>query len=86
MFESFADDAAEHLDRALEDIFCGWLQFMGEKRGFPAPRENWDRTKWEKKVVAGMNREPYKSQYLRRAELHKGGIWAGPNYGDQNGR
>lgn len=74
--------AARAVDNALEEVFVSWLKARAEKEERPHPRENWDRNKWEKKLVVGYNKEPYKGRYLERAELHEGGIWDKPNYGE----
>jgi hypothetical protein len=77
------EEIERSLDHALEEMFLAHLDFQSEQRGFPAERGKWDRTKWEKRIVVGQNRDPYKSRYLERAELHKGGYWDDPNFGDE---
>lgn len=81
MVKESSGEVTQAIDDALEAIFCGYLAFKEQQDGYPHPRSKWDRTKWEKKLVVGMNKEPYRSRYLENAGLQKGGIWDEPNFG-----
>lgn len=79
--ESTAHTVANAIDATIELLFVQWLKYRSEMKGYIFDRSRWDRTKWERKVVGGQAKEPYRTRYLDRALLNEGQLWADENYG-----